>query len=308
MATWGVGLLVAAATLGVTAPVSGAAAPAPSTAPVHQILTPPSTPLVGTFGGIAVDDAHQHVFVSSPSSGSIAVFTFAGTAVTTLSEPGAGSMVVDGGRLYVASSTAAEVDVFDTATFAAVGELGGGPSGVLSGSKALVEVGGRLWTFGLDDTLVSIDPVHGTVTPFSMSAIGASTADYNAWLAPVQGDPGSLLVYPQGLSPSQVVRLDVSGSTPAHAATQPFTDGQDNLRDVAAVGDRTVEAAGGGYPAEAESHTSDLTPDGVAYPVPAYPTAVAATPRGAVSWRSGATRTTNLPSSRSSRSATRRTS
>src|SRR5438045_7972020 len=88
---------VALATLSLPASMSTASATATS------VSVP--VPLNG-FGGMVVDGAHGHVFVSGGTGDSrVVVFDLVGNVVTTLTnEFGATAMLLDGSTLYIAQT------------------------------------------------------------------------------------------------------------------------------------------------------------------------------------------------------------
>src|SRR3954463_3480105 len=68
----------------------------------HATPSVSTTALPNGFGAIAVDAAHGHAFVSSPTANAITVLNYSGAVVNTISnEAGADGLVVDGGKLYV---------------------------------------------------------------------------------------------------------------------------------------------------------------------------------------------------------------
>lgn len=117
------------------------------------------------FAAIEIHPASQRVFVSSPSASVVTATGFGGEILGTISVPGAGALLVDGDRRYVASTTGGRVDVFDATTLAPSGTYGGGS---LVKSNTLAMAGDRLWTTtgscGSTVRLVSIATATGAMT------------------------------------------------------------------------------------------------------------------------------------------------
>lgn len=242
---------------------------APSAARASSVLTT----LPAGFGGIAVDGAHDHVFVSSPTSNTISVLDFSGNLLQTITgETGAGSMTVYGGFLYVALPSA--IDVFDTSTLTRTATLA---SGQLSHPGQLVEAGGELWTStgacgNWSTQLVSVDPATGAVTQWPTSS--SSSLTYCIGLAASPYNPNLLLAWDLGLEPATITEFNVTNGTPVQTASQWESD-QGNLKQIAFNPDDStfVTASGSPYYFD-EFSLSNLSLDGVTYPANAYPNAV----------------------------------
>jgi len=106
-------------------------------------------PFPGSSGAniwLAVDGAHQHVFVSGgPGNSSIAVFDYSGNLVDTITgEPGASQMALDASThtLYVALHDATAISAIDTDTLAETDRFSTAP---YPGPYNLVLGGGKLW-------------------------------------------------------------------------------------------------------------------------------------------------------------------
>jgi hypothetical protein len=116
-------------------------------ATAQPALAGTATPLALTsFGELAVDDAHEHVFVSSgPFGSSIVVLDFDGNVVTTITgQQGARGMALDAasGILYVALENASAISRIDTTTLTEVSRFA---TTGMSGPRSLALAGGRLW-------------------------------------------------------------------------------------------------------------------------------------------------------------------
>jgi hypothetical protein len=232
-----------------------------------------STPLVGTsFGSMVVDDVNQHVFVSSPSVNTIAVYDFDGQLVTTIPNiGGASGMVISGSSLYVAESTVGSVEAINLATLADSGPLATG----LADPTRLVFAAGRLWTTttgpdGQSDLLTSVT-LGGGVTVFP-------TPYYGADLATSPATPNMLYVAADGFIPGSIYELNVSSGTPVVTVKNTDTDQYEiNQLAVSPNGERVIPAAN--YPDNFEElRASTLTADGTTYPGEDTPSAVAISP------------------------------
>jgi hypothetical protein len=258
-----IGLILAAGTV-----VLGA--PAASATPFVPIA---ATPLPSGFKAIEVDAATQRVFVSSPTSSVVTVLTIDGQVIGTLNVPGAGALLLDGRTLYVAATTVGRIDAFDTATLAPVGTFGGG---TLIRPGNLVKAGGRLWTTtgncGSDVRLASVNVATGVTTVHP----SITSLSYCPFLFTSPVDPNLILGFDVGLSPTTVVRLDVSTGAPMVTAT--LRTDNSNSRDGKVLPDGKTFALASGAPYEIRTFGVDpLQPNGVIYPTSNYPNAVEAT-------------------------------
>ena len=155
------------------------------------------------FGSIAVDDAGGHVFVSGPAANEVLVFDFAGTLVTTIPNLyGAGAMVVHGTSLYVVERHTGTIEAIDLGTLTDSGPVATG----LNQPSGLSFAGGKLWTAVNGQSgwaqLASVG-LDGNATLFN-------TSYYDPDFATSAGDPNTLYVAEDGLSPGAIFRLDVS--------------------------------------------------------------------------------------------------
>src|SRR5437868_7019019 len=65
----------------------------------------------GGYGAIVVDDAHAHVFISTPQANAVRVFDFDGNPVTTIQNlPGAKGLLINGSTLYVAEQDVGAIE------------------------------------------------------------------------------------------------------------------------------------------------------------------------------------------------------
>jgi DNA-binding beta-propeller fold protein YncE len=156
---------------------------------------------------MAVDETHQHVFVSAGGqSTDIKVLDFDGHVVQTLTgEPGASGMAIEGGVLYVALRNAHQVDRIDTSTLNSLGPLSLGKG---TAPYALAWAGGRLWVvtgpcLGLfQERVVSLDPRTGSEQsypdrffPNTCPSLAVSPADSNLLVAWDTFAPWTVSVY-----------------------------------------------------------------------------------------------------------------
>jgi hypothetical protein len=149
----------------------------------------------------------------------------------------------------------------------------------LVGPEWLVMTGGQLWTtknFQDDqsDSIVSVDPSTGAIT----STLSGSF--YEPDLAVSPGDPSTLFVVEDGLSPGAGYRFDVS-TTPATQFAHNGSMDQENVEGlvISPNGTRVIPASGWPYHFE-ELDATTLNADGIDYPVSPYPSAAAVSASG----------------------------
>ena len=229
------------------------------------------------FASVEVDNQRHHVLISGTTSNVIEVLSYSGAVVDTIPDVyGAWGMVVSGSTLYVAESTAGAIVKID------LKRPERKPVTIASGlfqPTWLVSTGGMLWTtvstsFGDGyGELASIDPANGALKTFV-----ATPPYYQPDLATSPGDPSTLFLSEDGLSPGAIYRLHIVHGTPSLVVSNTFTD-QQNIEDLAvnATGSRVIPAAGAPEDFEELSATT-LQPDGVIYPGENYPSAVATSP------------------------------
>jgi hypothetical protein len=230
------------------------------------------------FGGIAVDGAHQHVFVSGGiGTSSVVVLDFNGTIVKTITgQGGASGMVLDGssGTLYVALRDNTSISKIDTTTLTETSRMSVAP---IAEPGQLVLAGGKLWfghgCHGSSDGVASINLDGTGVTPRSMGA------DYCPVLA---GAPGSTLVATgeRGISPTTLYVYEVSTDPPTLVKSVWNPGGAGNLRDLAFSpgAGRLLSASGAPYLIQSFVPT-DLSL-AATYPTGPYPGAVTVTDDG----------------------------
>jgi hypothetical protein len=118
-----------------------------------------------------VDTATSHVFVSCPSTNSVAVLDFSGNLVTTVDNiAGANGLADVGGAVYVSTENTGTVDAINPTTLVArsIGATG------LVDAADLVSSAGYLWSTSSPTAgeqasapLYRIDPSNGAVTTYS---------------------------------------------------------------------------------------------------------------------------------------------
>jgi hypothetical protein len=220
-----------------------------------------------------VDSASQRVFVSSPASNVVTVLGLDGKVQDSISVPGAGSLLLDGAKLYVASTTAGRIDSFSTTTLAPTGSYG---DGVIVKPNTLAKAGGRIWTTTGDCSgstqLASFVPGAAAVTvhaPFQ-------PLWYCPQLYSSPVDPNMMIGFNAGLSPATAVRLDVSSGAPVETAS--LWDIGSNTADLEFLPDGQAFAVASGAPYEIPTfRVNPLDRLGVVYPTGDYPNAVEAT-------------------------------
>jgi hypothetical protein len=234
-------------------------------------------PLAGG-GWMAVDGAHEHVFVSGGTGTSaIVVLDFDGNIVTTVTgEEGASGMVVDGatGTLYAALADADAISQIDTATLAETSRMSVDP---LASPTNLALAGGKLWF---------TNACHSSGTG-SIELDGSNVTEqtdlpsYCPIFATSAGDPNLLAVGDMGLSPTEIFVYDVSTDPPTlvQSVWNPGSSG--NLQDLAFAPDALTVLMASGAPYFVQSlYTSDLTLAGT-YPTGPYPVAATVSDDGA---------------------------
>jgi hypothetical protein len=230
------------------------------------------------FGSIVVDNAQHHVFVSEPAGNAVAELNLAGHLLRTVRHVyGAAGMALMGKNLYVAESTAGSI------VRIARGAVGRGAHPVVTGLNGpvwLSAAGGRIWA-ALHGASDGWDRVVG-INPTSGAKRALSGTFYDPDLASSRGDPTSLYVAQDGLSPGAITRFDVGGARPVKKASNGSTD-QENIEGlvISADGSRVIPASGAPYTFE-EMCTSTLRADGLRYPAEPYPSADAVSGSGSL--------------------------
>ena len=180
------------------------------------------TALPEGFDAIVFDAMTKRVFISSERSNVLTVLDGTGAVQRTITVPGAGALLLNGSRLYVASTTGNRIDAFDTTTLALVRSYG-----PLVGPSVLAMAGGRLWTTTggcrAMPQLVSIDTTTGESTTHPLFDQRPPILFYCPQLYPSPADPNVLLGFDDGISPPTLVRLDVSAGVPVVTATLQLT-------------------------------------------------------------------------------------
>ena len=235
-----------------------------------------ATPLsLTSFGSIAVDDAHQHVFVSGgPFGSSIVVLDFDGNLVTTITgEQGANGMAVDAstGTLYVALQNANAISKIDTATLAETSRFA--TTGI-SGPSRLALAGGRVWfdyncngpggigSAALDGSDVTTEGGPDCVT-----------------FATSPGDPDLLAAAVVGRESAYV--WDVSSGNLVQTASLATPGGADDIRDIALTPDASELLVASANPSTINSFLLADSSLAHSYATGPYPVAVAVTGDGA---------------------------
>ncbi|MBB5959675.1 YVTN family beta-propeller protein [Saccharothrix tamanrassetensis] len=240
-------------------------------------------PLSG-FGDIAVDSAHQRVFVSGgASSNGIVVADFSGRVRSTIqNQPGADGLELsaDGTRLYVALSAGDGISVIDTSTLAETARYS---TGAGTCPTHLARTGGVVWFgYGCVDgnwsgKIGRLDPAAGQ--PVQGEQQGAVRFQRAPLLASSNADTGPLVAGQLSLSQSSVQVYTVSGGTlTASATTDAVGAGLTDL-DVTPDGATLFSAAGSRDRVEAFA-TADLARRG-AYATRPRPSAVSLSPDAA---------------------------
>jgi hypothetical protein len=233
----------------------------------------------GRAAWLAVDSAHQHVFVSGGAgNSSIVVLNYAGQILKTIGgEGGASQMVLNAAThtLYVALHDSSAISEIDTQTLTETHRFSTAP---YPSPTSLVIAGGKLWfscANGSSGCLVSANldgsgmatPISGGNFPLFLAAGG--TSNHLLAFGYSEDEPPSLYVY------------DVSGSTPTEVGYVFAPNG--NSSDIA---DMTFSPSGAnlllatGAPYFIQSLTASTLTPSFDYPTGPYPVAVAVTADG----------------------------
>ncbi|MFI0982495.1 hypothetical protein ACH4SP_36500 [Streptomyces sp. NPDC021093] len=250
-----------------------------------------STPLpIGSYRDMAVDGAHQRVFLTDPFGGTVLVTDYTGQVVKRIgNEAGAWGVALspDSATLYVALRDAGAISVIDTATLEERARYDTGTgSGAYAGPTSLALAGGKLW-FGY-----SLDTWRGALGSVDLSAAdpvvtrgeGLDTFRGSPHLAAAPRDPDTLVAAESDGNSATLAVYDVSSGRTSEQArrTAPGPDGCASLQDLALTpdGSRVVVACASPYYHQA-FRTSDLSDDG-RYTTDSYPNSVAVAPDGTI--------------------------
>lgn len=223
-----------------------------------------------TIGQMVVDPTTSQVFVSCPSSNSVAVLDSSGNLLATIGDiAGASGLAAVGNTVYVTAENTGTVDAINTSTLAAnpLGATG------LVDATDLVYAGGYLWSTtsdgdqALDEPLYRIDPSSGAVTIYN-SLLGAFVDS----LLADPGNPNEFLASTSDITFPSAQDITVSSGTPsAGPLVTLFNDG--NPLAISPDGS-TVFAQDSSNLVGLDSDT--LQPNGVQYPAMYLINAVAA--------------------------------
>ncbi|MGW7523321.1 hypothetical protein [Streptomyces sp. NPDC054783] len=245
---------------------------------------------ISSYRDIAVDAAHQHVFLSDPSGGSVVVTDYTGQVVKQFNgEAGAWGMALssDSGTLYVALRDAGAIAAIDTATLQETARYDTGTgAGAYAGPTSLALAGGKIW-FGY-----SVDTWNGALGSLDLSGAqpvvargqGLDTFRDAPLLAATPQHPDTLVAAESDGNYATVAVYDVSAGQAGVRAERvnPGPDGCESLQDLALTPD-----AGQVVIACASAHyhqvlrTADLSDDGL-YTTSWSPSAVAVAPDGTI--------------------------
>jgi len=250
------------------------------------VLTAPTVaagqelPLSG-FGDLAVDSAHERVFVSGgASSNGVVVTDFSGRVRTTIAnQPGADGLELsaDGTKLYVALSAGDGISVIDTATLTETARHSTGPG---TCPTHLARTGSVVWFgYGCEDgnwsgKIGSLDPA---AAPPVQGDLQGATRFQRAPLVVSSGAAAGPLVAGQlSLSQSLVQVYNVSGGALTAGASGDVVGAGLTDLDVSGDGATLFSAAGSRDRVEAFA-TADLARRG-AYATRPRPAAVSLSP------------------------------
>ncbi|MFE8924554.1 YncE family protein [Streptomyces rochei] len=245
---------------------------------------------IGSYRDMAVDAAHQQVFLSDPFGDSVLVTDWTGQVVKRIGGTDGAwgfALSADSGTLYVALRDAGAIAAIDTATLEETARYDTGTgAGAYAGPTSLALAGDKLW-FGY-----SLDTWRGAIGSLDLGgAQPVVTRDQG--LDTFRGSP-HLTVTPQ--APDTLVAAESDGNTAAVAVydvsagradaqarrVDPGPDGCSSLQDLALTPDgRQVVIACAGAHRHQVLRTADLADDGV-LTTSWSPDAVAVDPAGTV--------------------------
>ncbi|MCX4699223.1 hypothetical protein [Streptomyces sp. NBC_01373] len=245
---------------------------------------------ISSYRDMAVDAAHQQVFLSDPFGGSVLVTDYTGQVVKQIGgEAGAWGVALssDSRTLYVALRDAGAIAAIDTATLQETARYDTGTgAGAYAGPTSLALAGGKIW-FGY-----STDTWHGALGSLDLSGPqpvvtrdqGLDTFRGAPHLAATPQDPDTLVAAESDGNAASLAVYDVStGRAEAQARrVDPGPDGCASLQDLALTPDaaRVVVACASPYYHQA-FRTADLSDDG-RYTTSHYPNSVAVAPDGTI--------------------------
>ncbi|MFC3577547.1 YncE family protein [Streptomyces yaanensis] len=245
---------------------------------------------ISSYRDIAVDAAHQQVFLSDPFGGSVLVTDYTGQVVKRFSgEAGAWGLALssDSRTLYVALRDAGAIAAIDTATLEETARYDTGTgAGVYAGPTSLALAGGKIW-FGY-----STDTWHGALGALDLSGAepvvtrgqGLDTFRSSPRLAATPQHPDTLVAAESDGNAATLAVYDVStGQADTQAKrVDPGPDGCESLQDLALTPDaRQVVVACAAAHYHQVFRTADLADDGI-YTTSWSPDAVAIAPDGTI--------------------------
>jgi len=173
---------------------------------------------------VAVDDAHQHVFVSDgPGNSSIVVLDYAGNIVDTITgESGASQMALDAAThtLYVTLHDATAISAIDTDTLTETSRFSTAP---YAGPYNLVLGQGKLWfgctTDNQQQNCTTGSIGYGSIVSASLDGTGMTAAVpgwFSATMVAVGGPGGDVLAVADSASePPLVATYDLTTDPPS---------------------------------------------------------------------------------------------
>lgn len=245
---------------------------------------------ISSYRDMAVDAAHQQVFLSDPFGDNVLVTDYSGQVVKLISgEDGAWGFALssDSSTLYVALRDAGAIAAIDTATLQETARYDTGTgAGAYAGPTSLASAGGKLW-FGY-----STDIWHGALGSLDLSGPqpvvtlgqGPDLFRGSPHLAATPEHPDTLVAAESDGNNAALAVYDVSTGQANTQAMRvaPGPDGCASLQDLALTPDaaRVVVACASPYYHQA-FRTTDLADDG-RYTTSHYPDAVAIAPDGTI--------------------------
>jgi hypothetical protein len=183
-----------------------------------------------SWGGMAVDGAHGHVFVSGgKGTSSVIVLDFNGTIVKTITgQGGATGMVVDesSGTLYVALRDNTSISKIDTATLTETSRISVAPI-LLPTQLALA--GGKLW-FGH-----ACGEGGGGVASINLDGTGVAAKSMGAFYCPVLAASATtnlVATGDSGLSPTTLYLYDITTDPPTLVKSSWNPGGASDLNEL----------------------------------------------------------------------------
>jgi hypothetical protein len=228
-----------------------------------------------TWGGIAVDGAHQHVFVTGGAgTSSIVVLDFNGTIVKTITgQGGASGMVLDesSGTLYVALRDNTSISKIDTATLAESSRMSVAP---ISLPTQLALAGGKLWVgHGCGES-------NEGIASMNLDGSGVAEKGMGVYYCPMLAASKTtnlVATGDSGLSPTTINLYDITTDAPTLVKSLWSPGGASDLNQLVFSPDDARLLSASNNPGAVQSFNAADLSLAATYPTGEYPNAVSVT-------------------------------